>query len=185
MLQDWSPFRGATDIPVLDFWWRLTWVSKPGWIPRLCALSPAGNGFLRFTSETTPVDLLILVIAYVQIQSLLGHELSIQCVTDVKHNQTWSLSAPFLVMQAKAFTSVDSVGHASHVLKRGSIFNVTLLLCRSKSAMLIGKFLISNRSNPLLCSPLTNTCNKNVIERNSTHWNNGNRGYSFRTSKYK
>ena len=32
-----SPFRGATDTPVLDFWWCLPWVSKPGWIP--CLLS--------------------------------------------------------------------------------------------------------------------------------------------------
>ena len=29
-----SPFRGATDTPVLNFWWCLRpWVSKPGWIP--------------------------------------------------------------------------------------------------------------------------------------------------------
>ena len=36
-----SPFRGATDIPVLDFWRRLAWVSKPVWIPCLSASSPA------------------------------------------------------------------------------------------------------------------------------------------------
>ena len=29
VLEDISPFRGATDTPVLDFWWRLSWVSKP------------------------------------------------------------------------------------------------------------------------------------------------------------
>ena len=29
----WVLFRGATDTPVLDFWWHLSWVSKPGWIP--------------------------------------------------------------------------------------------------------------------------------------------------------
>ena len=28
---DISPFCGATDTPVLEFWWRLLWVSKPGW----------------------------------------------------------------------------------------------------------------------------------------------------------
>ena len=27
-----SPFCGATDTPVLDFWWRLLWVSKPEWV---------------------------------------------------------------------------------------------------------------------------------------------------------
>ena len=34
-LEDISPFRGATDTPILDFWWRLPRVSKPGWIPSL------------------------------------------------------------------------------------------------------------------------------------------------------
>ena len=33
-------------------------VSKPGWIPRLLAVSPVCNGFLRFTSGATPTDLL-------------------------------------------------------------------------------------------------------------------------------
>ena len=28
-LEDISPFHGATDIPVLDFWWCLHWVPKP------------------------------------------------------------------------------------------------------------------------------------------------------------
>ena len=36
-LKDISPFRGAIDTNVLDFWWYLPWVSKPGWIP--CMLS--------------------------------------------------------------------------------------------------------------------------------------------------
>ena len=27
-----SPFYGATDTPILDFWWCLLWVSKPEWI---------------------------------------------------------------------------------------------------------------------------------------------------------
>ena len=29
--EDISPFCGATDTPVLDFWWHLLWVSKPEW----------------------------------------------------------------------------------------------------------------------------------------------------------
>ena len=37
ILEDISPFCGATDIAVLDFWWRLPRVSKPGWISRLLA----------------------------------------------------------------------------------------------------------------------------------------------------
>ena len=31
-------FRGATDTPALGLWWRLPWVSKPGFIP-FCVLS--------------------------------------------------------------------------------------------------------------------------------------------------
>ena len=27
-----SPFCGATDTPILDFWWRLLWVLKPEWV---------------------------------------------------------------------------------------------------------------------------------------------------------
>ena len=37
-LEDISPFCGATDTPVLDFWWRFPWVSKPGG-PLACMLS--------------------------------------------------------------------------------------------------------------------------------------------------
>ena len=55
-LEDISPFRGATDTPVLNFWWRLPWVSRPGWIPHLCALLPACNEFLRFISGATPAN---------------------------------------------------------------------------------------------------------------------------------
>ena len=52
----WSPFCGATDTPVLD-WWRLLWVSKPEWE----ALFAIGRGVrvthsLRFTSGVTPTD---------------------------------------------------------------------------------------------------------------------------------
>ena len=37
---DMSHFSGATDTPVLDFWWHLPWVSKPEWIPSLtCVLA--------------------------------------------------------------------------------------------------------------------------------------------------
>ena len=52
-LEDISPFRGATDTLVLDFWWRLLWVSKPGWIPFACFLACI---ILRFTSGATPAD---------------------------------------------------------------------------------------------------------------------------------
>ena len=31
-LEDMSPFCGAIDTPILDFWWRLLWVSKPEWV---------------------------------------------------------------------------------------------------------------------------------------------------------
>ena len=41
-LEDISPFCGAADTPILDFWWCLPWVSKPGWILSLaCFLTCA------------------------------------------------------------------------------------------------------------------------------------------------
>ena len=43
---------------VLDSWWRLPWMQRPGWILHLHASSPACSGILRFTSDVTPSDLL-------------------------------------------------------------------------------------------------------------------------------
>ena len=40
------PFYGTTDTPILDFWWRLPWVSKPGWTC-LYAFLPA-----RYSSDS-------------------------------------------------------------------------------------------------------------------------------------
>ena len=59
ILDDISHFCGPTNIGVLDFWWHLIWVSKPGWIPFLHASSPLCNGFHRFTSGATPADHLV------------------------------------------------------------------------------------------------------------------------------
>ena len=53
----------GTDTPVLDFWWRLTWVSKPGQILCLHTSLPLCNGILRFTSGATPADLLTVRIS--------------------------------------------------------------------------------------------------------------------------
>ena len=52
-------FYGATDTPVLDFWWRLFNGSKPEW----ATLFTLGGGIpltrsLRFTSGATPADFL-------------------------------------------------------------------------------------------------------------------------------
>ena len=55
-----SPFCGATDTPILDFWWRLLWVSKPEWVLPYSSLVEAYvyvTCSLRFTSGTTPADL--------------------------------------------------------------------------------------------------------------------------------
>ena len=54
-----SPFRWVTDTPVLDFYSRLPWVSKPGWIPFYSFLACVTLRFtlgvtLRFTSGVTP-----------------------------------------------------------------------------------------------------------------------------------
>ena len=55
--EDISPFCRATDTPVLDFWWCLLWVSKPGLILHLRATSPVYNRILTFTSGAIPADL--------------------------------------------------------------------------------------------------------------------------------
>ena len=52
-LEDTSPFRGASGTPLLDFRWRLPWVSKPGWTPFMCFLACV---ILRLTSVVTPAD---------------------------------------------------------------------------------------------------------------------------------
>ena len=44
--------------PCFGFWWCLPWISKPWWILCLPTLFPVCNGFLRFTSDATPVDCL-------------------------------------------------------------------------------------------------------------------------------
>ena len=41
LLEDMSPFCGATDIPVLNFWWRLLWVPKPEWVLPFSSLAEA------------------------------------------------------------------------------------------------------------------------------------------------
>ena len=69
-LEDISPFCGATDTPVLDFWWCLLWVSKPEW----AVLFMLSRGIhvthsLRFTSGATPADLLATSIAAKPISS--------------------------------------------------------------------------------------------------------------------
>ena len=63
-MKDISPFCGTTDIPVLDFWWCLLWVSKPEW----AALFAHGRGVHvtcspRFTSGVIPANLLVVSMA--------------------------------------------------------------------------------------------------------------------------
>ena len=45
--EDGNSFCGATNAPVLDFWWHLLWVSNPWWILHLCAFTHACNRFLN------------------------------------------------------------------------------------------------------------------------------------------
>ena len=56
-------FFGATGTPVLDFWWRLLWVSKPEWVLpySLFLRRRMSCTFPRFTSGATLADLLALV----------------------------------------------------------------------------------------------------------------------------
>ena len=56
-LEDISPFCGATKTPVLDFWWCLPWLLKPGWIFLLVCFIACMHWFLRFTSSVASADL--------------------------------------------------------------------------------------------------------------------------------
>ena len=68
-MEDISPFCGAIDTPILDFWWHLPWVSKSKWIPFLHASSPMCNGILRFTFDVITADLLAASMAAKSFQS--------------------------------------------------------------------------------------------------------------------
>ena len=46
-LEDTSAFYGVTDTPVLDFWWRLPWVSKPVWIPFFACFLAWGKNLVQ------------------------------------------------------------------------------------------------------------------------------------------
>ena len=61
--EDSSPFYGAIDTPVLDFWSRLPWISKQGRSMCLHVSSTTRNRILRFTSGATPAELLAASIA--------------------------------------------------------------------------------------------------------------------------
>ena len=55
-LEDMSPFCGATDTTVSDFWWPLLWVPKPEWVLPYLSLAEAyvyATHSLRFTSGGT------------------------------------------------------------------------------------------------------------------------------------
>ena len=57
-----SPFCGTTDTPVLDFWGRLLWVSKPAWIPHLPACYSSDSPLVRHLLTTWPQTLHSLIL---------------------------------------------------------------------------------------------------------------------------
>ena len=56
LLEDMSPFCGATDTPILDFWWRLLWVSKPEWVLPYSSLAEAYLLCYTFNAELIPAE---------------------------------------------------------------------------------------------------------------------------------
>ena len=62
IFEDKIPFCGATDTPVLDFWCRLLWVSKPEWAAFLMLSRGVHvTSSLRYISGATSADLLAVL----------------------------------------------------------------------------------------------------------------------------
>ena len=86
ILEDMSPFCGATDIPVLDFWWRLPWVSSLAcfvtyvpWIPEIHLWYICNRGRLLWFDRKTshivsghPVHSATTCVSCIEFQNCLG-----------------------------------------------------------------------------------------------------------------
>ena len=106
-LEDISPFRGATDTLVLDFWQCHPWVSKPGWIPHLCALLPTCNEFPRFTSGVTPANCIEVSMAAEPFRSTYL-QMCLQALVEVRGLNLW-----LSMLQAWCFRPLGHSGSAS------------------------------------------------------------------------
>ena len=88
-LENICSFLGATDIPVLDFWWHLVGFQSQGGFPHMHALSPECNRLLRFISGVTSADLLAATMVaktfhpHTCVQALVGLE------SRIKHATAW------------------------------------------------------------------------------------------------
>ena len=111
-LEDISPFCGTTGTSVLDFWWYLPWVSKPGWIPFWWAYC---NRFHRFTFGVTPTQLLMVNIAtkpflihiLAHIQALVGLEPRMKCMAQVWALTVWAI--PFWAKLVRFLCTVEII----------------------------------------------------------------------------
>ena len=74
-----SAFRGETDTPILDFWWRLPQVSKPGWISHLHTFFPAS-----YSSESPLVRHLLTLLRSAWQPSLFNPQISVSCSRESK-----------------------------------------------------------------------------------------------------
>ena len=120
-LEDISPFCGATDITVLDFWWCLLWVSKPEWV----TLFALGGGIyvtwpLRFTSGVIPADLLVASMAAEPLPS-------IYLQAGISGAQNWDVSYHHCLTvwdQADALpTELCRLGTSRHTWLGGIVIN--------------------------------------------------------------
>ena len=65
-----SPFCGAIDTSILNFWWHLLWASKPEWAALFMLDRDVHvTQFLRFTSGVIPANVLVASMAAKQISS--------------------------------------------------------------------------------------------------------------------
>ena len=87
-MEDISPFCGATDTPVLDFWWRLPWVSKHGG-SLACILC-------HLHAMDSPDSPLMWHLLYTQV--LVGPKLGIGCVAQCLQTRCFGRLITFTIL---------------------------------------------------------------------------------------
>ena len=155
-LEDISPFCGATDTPVLDFWWNLLWVSKP----EEAALFTLGRGiwityYLRFISGATPANLLAASkqpshsLPCTCEQALVGLESGIYCATTTSLCETrqtlyrlsYAGSVSLLVLLSKHPSGLQQ--RSDHLKWARNLHKFNFINCTRQAAVSSGRHSLS------------------------------------------